>query len=164
MPIHFKPKEGYFKGGNIHGEGEIYKEESTGSGEIMIGFFSQGKLNDPAGVYITYDNNSYKKYTGTFIEGKLDGLVTVLEYDSGAPESEEEKKAHGNGHCQTNGRRYVRACHQGASLSGTKKEVIFSNGIQGVVIDETACNMRIAVCQKDFNGRKIFCDFQIEEH
>ena len=165
MPFHFKPTGGYFRCGLMYGLGEVYQEDSkTGEGDLYIGNFINGKLNDPNGIYIVYNNTSYTRYSGTFIDHKMDGVITVCEYINTDPlDEEDEKKKLGNGVCGTLGQRFILASNQNKTLNVTKKTIIFSDGIKGAVLSTEPCDMTICIEQKSINGKKYFSKFCIEE-
>ncbi len=161
MTVHFKVNGGIVKSGRINGVGEIYTSNGLGSGNIHKGNFISGKLNDVNGTYIIYDNDSYAVYTGTFVDNKMDGYIEVLTFSSADPITEDEKKCRGNDHCRTTGLRYIYASENNMTLSGRKKTVIYSNGVEGATLEDAPQDMKIIVEQKVLNNRLIFSNFQI---
>jgi hypothetical protein len=92
MPVHFNLTGGYLISGRLEGMCEMYTCDEKGNGEIYIGNFIRGKLNDPNGTYMTYSNVSYVSYKGAFVDNRMDGQIEVIRVEFPEQETEDEKK------------------------------------------------------------------------
>jgi hypothetical protein len=157
MPVHFNLTGGYLISGRLEGMCEMYTCDEKGNGEIYIGNFIRGKLNDPNGTYMTYSNVSYVSYKGAFVDNRMDGQIEVIRVEFPEQETEDEKKCIGNSHCQTTGRKFIAASNSQAPVAGIRKVVIFSNGIQGGVLSEQPAQIVFSSEQTQLNNRNLFC-------
>ncbi len=162
MTVHYKTREGgSVRTGLMDGPGEIYHADENGNGTIYKGNFVRGKLNDIDGEYITYSDDNFCIYRGTFVDNKMDGYITTFYYTTDIPESDDEKNITGNCHCRSRGRRYIYVHENDLDVELEKKIIIYSDGVPGASISSEIKLSKIVVEQHELNGRKIFTNFSI---
>jgi hypothetical protein len=161
--IYIKLNGGSLRSGKIQGLGKFHDEDLLGNGEVYIGIFDKGKLNDLEGQYIVYTNSGFSSFKGPFIDHKLDGTIEVLIYEDNSSETPQEAEIEGNGPDKNNGRRHILNANNETILSVQKKVIIYSNGVEGVTISTEPVNVKVSVCQRLFGDKCMFSKFEITE-
>ncbi len=151
MVVTIKTTGGVFRSGRMNGPGEVYiEDEVTGEGECFIGNFVKGKLHDSDGIHVTYDNDSFIKHEGSFVNGVRSGTFSILKY--------EEKAGGGD-----RGSKHINNSKEKKKLNGRKRVVIFDNDVEITELSNVAKKMTISVTQKTFKDNKYFSQFSIQE-
>jgi hypothetical protein len=164
MPIHIKADGGYVRSGLLYGTGEIYNSDNIGNGTIHKGNFVKSRLNDADGTMITYSNTEITLYKGVFVNNQMDGQITIITYTNTLPEEEDEKEVEGNCLCHTQNRRFIYLSNNQTPMIAKKKVVLYNNGVEeSVISEEVDITITLNVSQFDFNGKKIFNNFMLNQ-